>query len=68
MRGPQLAAPYIGLGIVLGAGIGVATGNLAVGVGLGVALGVLTGAIAARKAAPRPENPCGIVRDEERGP
>ncbi|NII10177.1 hypothetical protein [Oleiagrimonas sp. C23AA] len=43
----------MGVGVALGAGLGVAFDNLALGMGIGVALGAALTAVAARRDMPR---------------
>ena len=47
---PRRFAPqWIGIGVAIGAGLGVAFDNIPVGTGMGVALGVMLGAVLGRR-------------------
>ena len=52
-QGKEWISLGVGMGLVLGAGIGVAMDNLAVGIGIGLVIGAAVGvALSQRKAQP----------------
>ena len=52
-QGPLPPSSFVGVGIcfgvAIGAGLGVAFGNLALGIGIGVALGALAGVVLSKR-------------------
>jgi hypothetical protein len=49
---PAFAAQWIGVGVAVGAGLGVVFGNIAIGAGAGVALGMVLAVALGQKKSP----------------